>query len=545
MLARKSFLIVSSQFFTQIVGWIGLLILVRSWGSGTAPAALGSIAVAMSFLALVNIVADLGFSRAHVKRISEGKDLGACIGTYATIKLILTSLMITIVFVGLFVWKTYFNGGFGDATKESVIVVLTFYYVFINLSHIALFTFEGRQEIAKRQIITVFSSIRTPLVIFVALSGVTGFYVKDKLVHSPTKIDWPEFIQPIQRFVADNAIGSLAVTYVFAMIATFIVGMWLLRKYPIKKPSWELFKSYFDFALPTIIFSVVGIVSINIDKIMIGIFWADVEAGIYYAMQQLLTIVAVLYIAVGTVLFPTISKYHTSNKIEKIIEITHIAERYISMIIVPPLIFITVLVTPIISTVLSTDFLAGAPVLIILAGYTFFFSLNRPYSALISGMNRPGLSTKIGIVMCIVNIPLNYLFIPKWGLLTPFGINGPTGAAVATLLSVFIGFIGLRLAAKKLSGIKLLQSHTPRHLIAGGIMGAVIYFIAYRTSLFPEKYWYVLLMFAGFGIAVYLGVLFLLREFKKGDFLFFLDIIHPHKMMKYISSELKDKPKKK
>jgi len=52
-------------------------------------------------------------------------------------------------------------------------------------------------------------------------------------------------------------------------------------------------------------------------------------------------------------------------------------------------------------------------------------------------------------------------------------------------------------------------------------------------------------MFAGFGIAVYLGVLFLLREFKKGDFLFFLDIIHPHKMMKYISSELKDKPKKK
>lgn len=544
MIARKSFLIVSTHFISQFLGWIGLVILARSWGSDIAPAALGSIGFALSFLALFNIIADLGFSRAHVKRISEGKDLGTCIGTYATIKLLLTGLMITVVFAAIFIWKAVFNQNFSDATTENVILVLMFYYVFLNLTQIATFTFEGRQEIAKRQIVNAFISIKTPFLIFVALAGVTGLVVRGKLVHAPTKIAWPEYLQPLQKFVADHAIGSLAITYAFAMIATFLVGFWFLRKYPIKRPSMELFKSYFSFALPTILFSLIAIISLNIDKIMIGIYWDDVEVGYYFSMQQILTMITIFYIAVGTVLFPTISKYHSSNRIDKIKEITHKAERYISMVMIPPLIFIIVLVTPVISTILSTDFLPAKPVLITLAAYTFFFSLNRPYGALLNGMNKPGLSTKIGLIMCLVNIPLNFLLIPENGLLSSLGINGPTGAAIATLISVMVGFVGLRLTAKKLSGIKLLQSHTPRHLIAGAAMGATIYFIAYRTTLFPEKFWYVLIFLGCIGLLVYLGVLFLLREFKKQDFLFFLDIIHPHKMVKYVSSELKEKPKK-
>ena len=53
------------------------------------------------------------------------------------------------------------------------------------------------------------------------------------------------------------------------------------------------------------------------------------------------------------------------------------------------------------------------------------------------------------------------------------------------------------------------------------------------------------MIFAAIGLAIYLGVLYLLREFNKEDFHFFLDIIHPKKMMKYISSELKEKPDQK
>lgn len=535
MIARKSALIVTSQFFARMVGWIGLVILAKLWG-GFAPEALGIIGFAMSFLALFNIIADLGFSRAHVKRISEGKDLGTCIGTYATIKLVLTGLMVTVVFAAIFIWKNVFQGSFYDATTESVVIVFIFYYIFSNLRQIATVTFEGRREIAKRQITEISGSSKILFTILVVLAGV-------KIVGISPAVDWPQFLQPFQQFLANHAVGSLAMTYVFAMMATFFVGMWFLRAYPLKKPSWELTKSYFSFALPIMLFSVIGVISVNIDKIMIGYFWTSTEVGYYFTVQQILQIIMILYVAVSTVLFPTISEYHSNKDFEKIKKTTHLAERYISMIMIPPIVVIIIFVNPLINIMLNSAFLPAAPVLITLAIYAFIFGLNRPYGALITGMNRPGILAKIGFAICATNIPLNYLFIPRWGLLSPLGINGPTGAAIATILSVLVGFFGLRLAAKKLTGIKLLQSHTPRHIIAGFVVGVVLYYLAYRTSLFPVIQWYTLLMFTGIGLAIYLGLLFALREFNKKDLNFFLNILHPKEMLKYISSELKEKPK--
>jgi O-antigen/teichoic acid export membrane protein len=535
MIARKSFLIVASYFIARFLGWIGLVVLARMWGD-YAPDALGIIGYSMAFLALFNIIGDLGFSRAHIKRISEGKDLGTCIGTFAVIKLVLSGIMLTILFISLFIWKTVFNQGFDDATTEPVIMVFALYYVFLNLTHIATFTFEGKQEIAKRQIVQIFEAVKTPLMIMVALAGVG-------IAGRAARVGWPEFLEPLQIFITKHALGSLAMTYAFAMIATFLVGMWLLRKYPIKKPTKKYLKNYFVFAMPIMLFSIIGIISINIDKIMIGYYWTETEVGYYFSIQQILQIIMVLYIAVGTVLFPTISKLDSKKNHNEIKKTTLLAERYISMIMIPPIVVIIVLAHPVINIFLSSVFIPAASVLIVLSIYTYIFSLNRPYSTLITGMNRPGITTKIGLAICLVNIPLNFLFIPHTGLLSPLGINGPTGASVATLCSVIVGFIGLRYAARKLSGIKPLQTHTIRHIIAGIVMGVVLHLIAIRSSLFPDVYWYFLLIFAVIGLAVYLGVLFLLREFDKKDFKFFLDILHPQKMIKYLSSELKDRSK--
>jgi O-antigen/teichoic acid export membrane protein len=242
MIARKSALIFGTQFFTRFLGWIGLVVIAKLWG-GFAPEVLGIIGFAMAFLAMFNIIADLGFSQAHVKRISEGKDLGTCIGTYAAIKLILTSLMVTVVFAAVYIWKNFFNGGFTDATTESVLLVFVVYYIFLNLVQIATVTFQGRREIAKRQVTGIFENIvKVPLVILVALAGVS----------------------------------------IFAVATTFFVGMWLLRKYPIKKPSFNLFKSYFSFALPIMLISVIGVISVNIDKIMIGYFWTSCKLFLFF-----------------------------------------------------------------------------------------------------------------------------------------------------------------------------------------------------------------------------------------------------------------------
>ena len=214
------------------------------------------------------------------------------------------------------------------------------------------------------------------------------------------------------------------------------------------------------------------------------------------------------------------------------------------MITVPLITGIIVLANPFINLILSDVFLPAAPVLVSLSFFVFLFCLNGPYDSLIRGMDKPSILAKIGIFMCLTVIVLDYLFIPKNGLLSIFGISGPTGAAFATVFSTLVGFFALRLYAKRLTGIKLLQSHTPRQIIASLIMGIILYLLAFRSSIFATIHWHHLLILVGIGIAIYFGLLYLLKEFNKKDLDFFLDILHPKKMMKYVSSELKEKPKK-
>jgi len=532
MIARKSFLIVSSQFFARFLGWIGLFILAKLWGSH-APEALGYIGFAMAFLTLFHLVAKFGFLEAHVKRISEGQDLGTCIGTYATIKILFTGVMIIGVVVAIFLLQLLFHERFLDEASKSIIYIFLIYYIFLNLKEIPMQTFSGTKEIVKRQITwTTENIIKIPLTIIVALAGISAVGI------SPIAT-WPQFLQPLQQFIADHATGSLAMAYVFGCIASFLVGMWLLRKYPIKKPSWKLSKSYLSFGIPITIISLIVVISINIDKVMIGYFCTQAEVGYYWTVQQLSEVIIILSTALGIVLFPTLSEYHATNNFKGLIKTTHQAERYISMVTIPIIVIIIIFAEPIIYFMLSSSFISAAPVLIIIAIYAFILGIMKPYSSLIAGMNKPGIAAKIGITMCTVNIALNYLFIPKGGVLSSFGIYGAVGAAIATLISLLIGLFGFQLAAKKLTKMKILNSHIPRHIIAGVTMGVLLY---YSSKLFvPSVYWYHLIGFFGIGVALYLGILFILKEFKKQDFDFFWNMIHPKKMAKYIKSEMNEK----
>ncbi len=537
MIARKSLFIAISSFLLRFVSWIEFIIIVKLWGD-FAPEALGIIGFTMSFLALFSIVADLGFNAAHIKRISEGRDLGTCIGTFATIKIILTGLMTAIALITIFILKITAHEEFYDTTTESIIFIFLIFNIISNLLSIPIITFTGKKEMVKREFPFIIGRIiGLPFVVLVAIAGVSIAGI------SPAFI-WPSYLQSLQQFIADHAVESLAAIYLISWIATFLIGMWFLRKYPLKKPSWKLFKSYFSFAMPMMFLPIIGIISQNVGMLMIGYFWSSVEVGYYFTMVAVVGIVTVFPASVSAVLFPSISEYCSNKNFDKIKQTTHLAERYISMITIPILIGIMVLANPLINIVMSDAFLPAASVLIILAVFISISCLNSPYSSLIKGMDKPSILTKIGIATCLISIILNYLFIPKDGLLSSFGINGAAGAAGATVISALVGFILLRIAVKKLTGINILQSHTPRHIIAGLIAGIILYCLAFRASFFPSIYWYHLLMFIGVGTVSYLGILIVLKEFNKQDLDFFLDLLRPKKMLKYVSSELKEKPRK-
>jgi O-antigen/teichoic acid export membrane protein len=537
MIARKSFLIIISSLIGQFFNWIEFIIIIKFWGD-FAPGALGVIGFTISFLAIFKIIVNLGFVSAHVKRVSEGEDLGTCIGTFAAIKIILTTLMVIIVLIAIFVLKYFTPEKFYDTTTDVIIIILLIRNIISQLYVIPNSTFTSKREIVKQQFPSIIGTLITiPFTILVVSAGISNANI------SPAFL-WPNFLQPLQQFIADHAVESLATTYLISTLVSFLIALWFFRKYPIKRPSWRLFKSYFSFAMPMMIFDIVGKISVNIDKLLIGFFWSTVEVGYYYSMLGVAGIVMIFSRSIGTVLFPTISHHHSNNNYSKIKQLTCLAERYISMITIPLIIGIMVLANPIIRIVLTDSFLPAAPVLFILAIYILLICLDSPYYTLITGMDKPSIVAKIGVFTCVINIVLCYLFIPKNGLLSTFGINGPEGAAVAVTLTLLFEYFLLRIVAKKLTGIKILQSYTIRQIIAGLVMGIILYLLAFHTSFFPIIHWYHLAMFIVLGLLAYFAVLLLLKEFNKNDLYFFLDLLHPKKMLKYISSELKEKPRK-
>ncbi|MBN2602958.1 MAG: flippase [Candidatus Thermoplasmatota archaeon] len=524
MIARKSMLVVISTFTARILGWIYFFVLAKLWGNFT-PRAIGVIGFAISFIELFNIISDLGFNAAHVKRISEGKNISECLATFTVIKIILTSLMI-IIFLSI---KTIFSIQFFDATTENAIFILLIYYIFLDFYQIAYFTFEGTREVVKRELMTIMQSVKTPLIIIIGLAGVSSENIKPL-------ITWPEFLKPFQTYISIHTYGSLAMAYLISSVFIFITGFWLLRKYQFGKPNWGLFKGYIKFALPTVLLSTMHIISTNVDKVMLGYFWTSTEVGYYFSVQQFFQIILIISGSVGIVLFPSISEFHSKKDFVKIEKTTHLAERYISLSIMPIVVVVVVFSKQIINTMLNDSFLPASTLLSFLTIYAFIASLMIPYYSLIKGYDKPILLTIIGCIMFLINVVLNYLLIPQWGLLSSFGVYAHTGAGFATSISGFIGLIGYLLAAKKYTGFKLMQRYMPYHLFAGIIMGVSIYLINNFISL---TRWYHLIIFSVLGLLVYLVVLYILKEFKKEDLNFFLKMFHIKSMVSYIKSELK------
>lgn len=519
MIARKSLLIVINNIVGAVLGFISLYFVARYMGETV----LGIIGFTLAYIGMFSLVTSLGYDSAHIKRISEEKDLGTCIGTYISIKLFLIMGMILLALIGILLWRL-FSPDDNKSEKEFVLFIVLIYYIVLSLVQMFGQTFNARREIAKSQVVNIAEHVvRAPIMIAVAI-----------LI--PLGVAW------------------LAGAYLFGVLASLAVSLILIRRYPLRTPSKEMFRSYTKFALPILIPSMIVPISLYIDKVMIEFFWGSDYVGYYFGSQRIIDILKNLSISLGIVLFPTISYYAAKSRYREITKVMAKAERYLSMIIFPITIYIILLRNEIVEAILGPSFVEiGAPVLAALAVFILLTTLARPYHVLIAGLNRPKISAKIVIASAVLNIVLNFLFIPKRFLGVSLFGWGALGAAIATIISTLLLLLLYYGASNRLIGIKP-SSRIIRHFFAAMISGIPLYLI--NNILISNDIWAtirasgplellysgILLLLLGIMIlAIYIAILVGIREFKKEDLRFFLDMLHPGRMGEYIKSELKEK----
>lgn len=501
MFGRKSLLYLISNFIASGLSFVGLFFMTNYLGAETY----GTISWTLALLAAFNSISDLGFYSAHIKRVSEGKDIDDCVSTYVTIQIILICVMVALTAVSLLIW-IHILGGSPSGIMVRLVILFVLYYILFDLSNIATVTFNARMETAKAQILTLINPlIRIPLVIFVS----------------------------INRMAATD----LAFAYVITAVFVFVIALLLLHR---EKISWtrpSLIKSYFSFALPLSSITIVSALSMNLDKLMIGFFGTATQVAYYTSSQTLLSMFIIIGSSVSALAFPSFSYMHEYGNIKGIRTTTRQAERYLSMIGMPIMIPFVLFPSEIAYVLFGVDFLAAGEPMRFLAVSMLLTLLNSVYNAQILSTNHPIIAAKIILLSFSVNTALLLILIPTSVFGIPMMGLAHTGAAIANMMGIVVIFIMTRIVVWRLTGTK----SNPRlflHIIAA-INSAILLIIL--TELIKIEGLISLIGYGILSIAIFSISLWIMRELDINDIRYFLEVTNPRKMQKYISDEVRGK----
>ncbi|HTY47772.1 MAG TPA: flippase [Methanomassiliicoccales archaeon] len=499
VIGRRSFVYLAFRLVISLLGFVGLYFMTRYLGTENY----GAIMFAMSVVATFNAVSDLGFGSAHVKKISEGKDISDSVSTYIVIKIVLTAMMVIVTVIGLLFWQT-FMGGRIDGPTGSLVILFILYYALYNLTSIVTTTYSATMEMFKCQLVGFIDPIiRIPLVAIVCLGSA-------------------------------SAIG-VAYAYVGGALAAMSLAMLLLFRDKVKLKRPTLYREYLSFALPLALIGVIGSVAGNMDKLMLGFYYGNSAVGTYSAAQVFMSIFALVGSAVATMTFPSFSKMHTDGNMEEIRSTTWQAERYISMIGMPITALIVLFPTETARVMLGSNIAGAGDPMRFMALTTMLVLLNQVHSSQILAVNRPDLSAKVTMATFLVNFALLVIFVPASFLGIPALGLSYEGAAVAILIGNAIMWVVMRYIVWRLTGtgsnVRILL-----HVLAAIVAGLALIPLAYDI---PLGGWLQMIIWGAYTLTIFLGVLTLLNEFDRDDLNYFLSILSVRELWEYFRAEMK------
>jgi O-antigen/teichoic acid export membrane protein len=504
MIARKALLAFSSKLFGQAVGYVGVFFVARYMGPGI----LGVVSFGFAYVGFLGFLGDLGFGVAHIKKVSEGKDLAACMGTYFAISCGLALIRALAVVATVAFTTRVLHHNFESPGQEVVIYLALLTVSIYTFTNVMTLTFAARQETARQNLGDMLSRIvETAIKIAVAIAGM--------------------------------GVVMLAGTAVVGAVIALCVSLWMLRGISVARPSRAMARDYLLFAMPVTILVSANAVTENLDKVMIQMFWSSAEVGYYTGAGKIAQVIGLTGNAVGMLVFPAISALYGKGDMQGIRRLTLQAERYILMLLLPAGVLIFSYRDLIVRILLGADFAPAAGSLAALAFSTIVFVASVPYSSQIIGTNRPYLSAALSVTLMVLNVLFNLILIPKtlWGI--PLAGLGSVGSSIATLAATTIMAAIYRFFSHRATGTRA-NADVLRVLVAAGCMVATVLGFQHLTG---SKGLPGAIAGGTAGAVVYIGLLCALRGITKADLAYLMRMVSPGGMKDYVVGEIRDSAK--
>lgn len=200
---------------------------------------------------------------------------------------------------------------------------------------------------------------------------------------------------------------------------------------------------WFKSALTFLLINGAFLINKQTDILMIAGFLDSKDVGIYRAAIQGADLVAIALMVVNIVLLPSISSLYEKNEISKLQKLVTLTARIVTLVSLPIFIFLFFFGQYFLM-LFGNEFTTGTSALAILSAGQLLNAFFGSVGLILSSTGHEKATLQGVAISAIINIILNSLFIPIWGI---------EGAAIATITSLLIWNLLLSYKVLKHTGL--------------------------------------------------------------------------------------------
>lgn len=263
-------------------------------------------------------------------------------------------------------------------------------------------------------------------------------------------------------------------------------------------------RSLLSFSLPLALGNASWLLIVWTDIILLGVLASAEQVGIYRAVSQTAFVIPLFLKAINTIFAPMIARQFEARELGRMASTFQMATRWSLLLTLP--VFVVMLVVPEdLLHMFGREFEAGALALVVLATGQLVNAASGGVDHMLMMSGRQYQKMAGDVAFGLLNVVLNLLFIPRWGI---EGAAFATGISIAglSLLRAVQVYWSLGAQAYNPSYLKLIVAAVVA--LAGGVLLA---------DLLAPTQFLVRLVGAGAGVTVLYSAVIWLAGFERED----------------------------
>jgi len=392
----------SSAFVFKIIGsllgYLFLLLATRNSGAE----AWGVFALCLALLNITSILSRMGIDVAVLRFIASFKSEKAkarsiYIKGFNFVVPLSICFTLLLFFFSEFIAITIFN----KSQLTFYIQVIAFAILPFTIIYLNAQSFRGLKKISHFAFFQHVSKFLFAIIFFLVISFFTNISVERNIFYA-----------------------FVAALYCVMIISTLLLKKELVVKKEEKSPisNKKLIRTAFPMMLSTSILLIMSWA----DSVIIGIFKAESEIGIYNVAIRLAMISGLVLGAINSIVAPKLSEAYNNGRKKEFALIVRQSTRVIFFSSLPILIFLIIFPEFLLSC-FGSEFLIGKTTLYVLLVGQIINAFSGSVGVIMQMTGRERLFQNILLVALIINIGMNFLLIPTYGII---------GAAIASSTSI-------------------------------------------------------------------------------------------------------------